>query len=285
MDYHQFDIEAHNKFKQIPKFRIYATYQDGTENLLFDDDRESVAITMAKSYSKSAANGTVALKNRCGYIIATFIDGVISWENGSMMDHPNWSCVVCGERPCECARISDEDRKRWENQSSKTYFIPTFWIEKPRPSWTEYFIKLAQDVSLRSEDVYVKHGCILVDRKTNHIIGTGYNAMFRGADKGQIDIYDRDARRPYYIHAEENAIMNSTLNPLNLSMGAKAYITGRSCNVCLQRLINFGVVEIVEMDQMGSITDSPEQDKMREKILSMAGGSVTITKIPTPAKS
>lgn len=154
-----------------------------------------------------------------------------------------------------------------------------------RPSWNEYFIKLAQDVSLRSEDVYVKHGCILVDRKTNHIIGTGFNGLFKGADKSQIDIFDRDGRRPYMIHAEENAIMNSMVNPLNLIMGAKAYITGRSCNVCLQRLINFGIAEIYELDQPGSITDSPDQEIMREKILKMAGREVTITKIPTPDKS
>lgn len=140
-----------------------------------------------------------------------------------------------------------------------------------RPSWDEYFMKLAVDISARSEDVFIKHGCVLVDYNTNHIIGSGFNGLFRGADKTKIDLYNRDARRPYMIHAEENAIMNSTKNPLDLINGAKAYITGRSCTGCLQKLLNFGIVEIIELDSLGSITDETQEYRnMRANILSMA---------------
>lgn len=140
-----------------------------------------------------------------------------------------------------------------------------------RPSWDEYFLRIAQDISLRSEDLFVRHGCVLVDRKTNHIIGTGYNALISGADKNLIDITNREARRPYMLHAEENACLNSTKNPNELILGAKAYVTGTSCNPCLQRLINFGIKELIEIDQMGSITESQESVKMREILIRMSG--------------
>lgn len=138
-----------------------------------------------------------------------------------------------------------------------------------RPDWNEYFLRIAQDVSLRSEDLFIKHGCVLVDKKTQHIIGTGYNGLPKGVNKLEIDLSNRDARRDFMIHSEMNAILNSTRNPLELSMGAKAYVTGRCCNFCLQHLIQFGVNEIYELDQAGSITEDSKYQEQRQKILSM----------------
>lgn len=292
------------------KYNLTVSYQDGTEENMGGFNDEMSAIDLAQALAVHGA--TIYVKNRLGYLIGSAIGSKFTWEQGSeLMEMPFWSCVVCGERPCECVRIENykpiqyfTTEPRHKDEKGNEYIglvvdLPVKMIDSkccgkppcyyppknkpadPRPSWDAYFIKLAQDVSLRSEDVFIKHGCIIVDRKTNHILGSGYNALFRGADKGKINIHDREARRVYYIHAEDNAIMNCTKNPLDLQDGAKAYITGRSCNSCLQHLINFGVVEIIELAQMGSITDSPEEEKIRENILNMAGGRILIKKIPT----
>lgn len=138
-----------------------------------------------------------------------------------------------------------------------------------RPDWDEYFLKIAKDISLRSEDLFIKHGCVLVDRKTNHIIGTGYNGLPKGASHTFIDLSNRDLRRDYVIHSELNAILNSTKAPQDLAQGAKAYVTGRCCNGCLQHLIQYGVTEIIELDKIGSITEDARYQEIRSNILQM----------------
>jgi deoxycytidylate deaminase len=100
-------------------------------------------------------------------------------------------------------------------------------------------------------------------------LGTGYNATFRGSDKSQIDMDNRDAKRPWMIHAEENAMLNCTKSPLDLR-STTIYVTGLPCVNCLQRIINFGISRVVMADRMGSITENEETQKMREKILNMS---------------
>jgi dCMP deaminase len=117
-----------------------------------------------------------------------------------------------------------------------------------RPSWDEYFLCIAKTVSLRAEDFYIRHGAIIVENKSRHIVGTGYNGIIRGVSL-PIDLKDRDARRPYMIHAEENAIMNCSLNPLR-GYSCTMYITGDPCAPCLQKVINFGIEKIVCIDGM-----------------------------------
>ena len=138
-----------------------------------------------------------------------------------------------------------------------------------RPSWDEYFITMAFHVSKRSEDNDTKHGAILVDDKTHHIISTGYNALFRGIDKTQINL-QRPAKYPWMIHAEENCIMNSNINPLNLSNGSTLYVTGKPCNNCLQRIINFGISSVCYAKRQGTALETDETNAMFEKILSLS---------------
>lgn len=135
-----------------------------------------------------------------------------------------------------------------------------------RPSFDDYFLNLAFFVSIRSDDIYVKHGSVIVS-PSNHIIGTGYNGTIKGADLNKIPT-DRDARRPYMIHSEENAILNCTYNPY--FGGAKIYVTGLPCVNCLQRIINFGITELYYANRLGSITECKETDIIRKNILNMS---------------
>ncbi len=146
-----------------------------------------------------------------------------------------------------------------------------------RPSFDQYFLQIALFVSLRSDDEFAKHGAIIVDNLSKHPIGTGYNGTFRKSNK-LIEGKDRDSRRPYMIHAEENAIMNSSVNPLSLTNGATIYITGLCCINCLQRVINFGITKIVELDKEGTSTENDETEEIRQNILS--NSNIKIEKIP-----
>jgi dCMP deaminase len=112
----------------------------------------------------------------------------------------------------------------------------TDFVEVDRPSWTNYFLGLAFLVSERSEDPDTKHGTILTDRY-NHIIGTGYNSLPRGISKGLI-ANTRPKKYERMIHSEENALLNKTLDPWLIPSGAVAYITGKPCLRCLDRLWN-----------------------------------------------
>src|ERR1035437_3525548 len=113
-------------------------------------------------------------------------------------------------------------------------------------------------VATRSDDIFIKHGSVIINNMTNHIIATGYNGTFRGCDTSKIDIKNRDERRPWMIHSEENAIMNCTKNPLELPQGASIYVTGLPCVNCLQRVINFGIKTVYMAQRNGSITENDE---------------------------
>lgn len=148
---------------------------------------------------------------------------------------------------------------------------------RERPDWDEYFLILAFNVSIRSQDPDIQHGAVIVD-KNNHVIGTGYNNPIKGCNDDEIPYNIRDEKRKWMIHAEENAILNTTQNPSERGNDCKIYITGSPCNNCLQRIVNFGIKNIVIADRMGTITENDQTREMKEKIISMA--KLSIKKIP-----
>jgi len=147
-----------------------------------------------------------------------------------------------------------------------------------RPSWDEYFLLLACNVSLRSEDPDIKHGAVIVNQY-NHIIGTGYNGPIKGSDNSVIPFGVRDEKRKWMIHAEENAMLNVTQSSSERGLSCRLYVTGQPCNNCLQRMINFGIRSVVMVDRMGSITEDAAAAEMRSHIVRMSG--MEVLKIPT----
>ena len=150
-----------------------------------------------------------------------------------------------------------------------------------RPSWDEYFLLLAFNVSLRSEDPDIKHGAVIVNQY-NHIIGTGYNGPIKGADNSVIPFSIRDEKRKWMIHAEENAMLNVTQSSSERGDRCRIYITGQPCNNCLQRMVNFGIKKIVIVDRIGSITENEETAMMKSQIIKMSGMDVTRIPLSNP---
>ena len=138
-----------------------------------------------------------------------------------------------------------------------------------RPSKDEYFLFLAFAVSLNSEDYQTQHGSVIINNLTKHVIATGVNGLFRGADRNEFDL-TRPEKYKFFIHSEESAIMNAKENPLNLPKGATLYVTGKPCINCLQRVINFGITRIVMAARQGTQLENKESDELFDKIVRLS---------------
>ena len=106
-----------------------------------------------------------------------------------------------------------------------------------RPSWDEYFLKLAFEVSKRSTCLRRAVGAIIV--KDRRILATGYNGVPSGLR-----------------HCEETGCLREQLGvPSGQRIqaarygidieGSSIYITTEPCSVCAKMLINAGIKEIV----------------------------------------
>jgi len=78
---------------------------------------------------------------------------------------------------------------------------------EPRISWDEYALRLAETAATRSEDPYYKVGACALGRG-HEVLGLGFNGLMSGKDVEPSFWKDRDARRPYMIHAEVNCLAN-----------------------------------------------------------------------------
>ena len=126
-----------------------------------------------------------------------------------------------------------------------------------RPSWDEYFAKIAEDVAARSTCVRHQFGAVIVnDRK--EIIATGYNGPVRGAvhcidvgclkdKKGIASGTGHDICQA--VHAEQNALLQAG----KLSRGSTLYVNAFPCKICARLTVNAGIARVVTS---GTYTDS-----------------------------
>lgn len=112
-----------------------------------------------------------------------------------------------------------------------------------RPSWDEYFLKLAMLVSERATCPRMHCGCVLV--KDKQILATGYNGSIPGdVHCEDVGCYVIDNHCIRTIHAEMNAVLQCSIHGVS-SKGATAYITNMPCTTCAKSLIIAGIKRIV----------------------------------------
>lgn len=106
-----------------------------------------------------------------------------------------------------------------------------------RISWQEYGLLLAEVASIRSQDRHSKNGaCVL--GKDGSVLSLGYNGL---PSKVEIDFWeDRDRRREYVIHAEQNAL--AKIKPHGNIWCI--CITMPPCKNCLKAIAAHGIKEI-----------------------------------------
>ena len=106
-------------------------------------------------------------------------------------------------------------------------------------NWNEYALDIACAVAGKSKDPWRKVGACLI-RNDNSIASVGYNGFPSGM---QEDWTDRDKRRKFVVHAEQNALRYIKPNECRLIA-----VTLLPCNDCLKVISSYGIKEIVYRD-------------------------------------
>ena len=129
-------------------------------------------------------------------------------------------------------------------------------------------MSIAKLASLRSCDPNTKVGSVIVDNQ-HHIIATGYNGFPTGIDESQLPLKREgtflETKYPYILHAEANAILNSTIQDIRNSI---LYVTLFPCNECSKLIIQKGIKEVVYLEDK-----YPESDSIiaSRKLLDLSG--------------
>lgn len=145
-------------------------------------------------------------------------------------------------------------------------------------SWDEYFMGLAHLSARRSKDPSTQVGAAIVspDRK---VVGIGYNGFPIGCSDDEFP-WEREGsfqetKYPFVVHAELNAILNSTRDLHDCSI----YVSLFPCNECAKAIIQSGIKKIVyECDKYA------DQDNViaSKKMLNAAG--VELVQLPYAIK-
>ena len=114
-------------------------------------------------------------------------------------------------------------------------------------SWDEYFMGVASLSAMRSKDETSQVGACIVNQK-NRIVGIGYNGFPIGCDDNALP-WEREGdfletKYAYVVHAEPNAILNSSVDLENCRM----YVTLFPCNECAKLIIQSGIKEVIYLE-------------------------------------
>lgn len=124
-------------------------------------------------------------------------------------------------------------------------------VGPPRPSWDEYFMRIAQVASTRSNCIKRKVGAVVV--KDRRIVSTGYNGTPRGTKNcneggcprcSSLAVSGTRLDECLCSHAEENAITQAAYHGTSVKDGC-LYSTFSPCLMCAKMIINSGITEVV----------------------------------------
>ena len=113
-----------------------------------------------------------------------------------------------------------------------------------RPSWHEYFMRMAFLVSERSTCLRRHVGAIIV--RNNQILSSGYNGAPKnvphceetGCLREQLHVPSGERHELCRgVHAEQNAIIQAAVNGTSIS-NSSLYCTHHPCSICAKMLIN-----------------------------------------------
>lgn len=147
-----------------------------------------------------------------------------------------------------------------------------------RPSWDEYFMMIAHDVSTRATCIRRKVGAVIV--KDKRILSTGYNGVPTGIthctpETCLRNIYNVPSGERHELcrglHAEQNAIIQAAYHGVSIA-GAIIYVTHQPCSICTKMLINAGIKKF--------IFEHPYNDELAKNMMDEAGvEAVVFTKL------
>jgi dCMP deaminase len=154
------------------------------------------------------------------------------------------------ERP-ECQLVVGPNESAEAAQEKLNQVVLRKLSQQERPSWDEYFMKIAQVASMRSNCIKRKVGAVIV--RDRRIISTGYNGTPRGTkncNEGGCPRCNSLASSGTRLdeclcsHAEENSITQAAYHGTSVKEGT-LYTTFAPCLMCTKMIINSGIVEVV----------------------------------------
>ncbi len=141
-----------------------------------------------------------------------------------------------------------------------------------RPSWDEYFMKLAMLASERATCPRMHCGCVLV--REREVVATGYNGSIPGDDHCEdVGCLVVDNHCVRTNHAEMNALTQAARKGHQME-GATAYVTNMPCTTCAKALIAAGIKRVVVCTDYHSTLATDF----------FAKGKIKIDRIPMPSK-
>lgn len=117
---------------------------------------------------------------------------------------------------------------------------------KPRSSKEQYWMGIAEAVSMRSQDEETKVGAILVKNDTGMIVACGHNGFVRGAPDDILPT-TRPEKYKYMVHAEENLLAHTSRNGISIN-NCTLIITLSPCQRCLRLMWQAGITEVICRD-------------------------------------
>lgn len=125
-------------------------------------------------------------------------------------------------------------------------------MKDKRPSWDEYFLKVARVVAERATCDRGRSGCVIV--KNKRILTTGYVGAPSGlphcdeVGHQMREVLDEEGNITKHcvrtIHAEQNAIVQAAKMGISID-GATLYCKMTPCYTCAKMIINAGIKRVV----------------------------------------
>jgi len=148
---------------------------------------------------------------------------------------------------------------------------------KQRISKDEYYMALAQTVSLRSTCTRRQYGAIIVSTG-DHILSTGYNGAARdephclniGCERERLKIPKGERYELCVsVHAEANAIIQAARGGASIDE-ATLYVNGTPCKMCWRLIKNAGIAEVVFVEDNPDSHDFGNVTRMRAQDTTLA---------------
>jgi dCMP deaminase len=106
-------------------------------------------------------------------------------------------------------------------------------------NWDEYAMSIAEVVAKKSKDPWCKVGAVIL-REDHSIASVGYNGFPQGVVE---DWSDREERRKYVIHAEQNALRYTSPGE-----GKTLVSTLLPCRDCLKTIATYKIKRVLYKD-------------------------------------
>jgi dCMP deaminase len=203
---------------------------------------------LQKSFYLSEADSSVLPEEDKNLVVDVTGDGPVVeyWRNRGAL------IIGVGESgEFQTPFLIDSQTSELEAESKISRWVIEETRNQPRPDWDEYFMKIAQVASMRSNCIKRKVGAVIV--RDRRIVSTGYNGTPRGTkncNEGGCPRCNSLASSGTRLeeclcsHAEENAITQSAYHGTSVKDGT-IYTTFAPCLMCSKMIINCGIVEVV----------------------------------------